>query len=84
MKLIQKKINCFQVSSAKKESKPSGRLENNVKAFLERQEAEKKAEQKKAAERTKNLLELRKGNKDGSRAANRMLKVWPPAIFYVF
>ena len=56
-------------------------MENNVKAFLERQEAEKKAEQKKAAERTKNLLELRKGNKDGSRAANRMLKVWPPAKF---
>lgn len=64
-----------KVSSAKKESKPSSRLENNVKAFLERQEAEKKAEQKKAAERTKNLLELRKGNKDGSRAANRMLKM---------
>ena len=50
-------------------------LSESIKAFKAKQEAEKKQKLKEESEKKANLLELRAGNKQSSRAANAMLKM---------
>ena len=72
--LIENLNNVFQASPGQVRGQTTT-LSESIKNFKAKQEAERKQKIKEESEKKANLLELRAGNKQSSRAANAMLKM---------